>query len=110
MKNGLITSYDSISWYKDDKLHREDGPAVIIFSGERIWYNHGKVHRIDGPAVEGTIGDGNIILNKWYYYDIEYDESKHPFNVFRDEYDLQEEYEEWTFDMKMLFKLIYGGI
>lgn len=39
-------------WYKEDKLHREDGPAVELVRGQKEWYKEGKLHRIDGPAVE----------------------------------------------------------
>ena len=28
-KNGKYREYSCISWYKDDELHREDGPALI---------------------------------------------------------------------------------
>lgn len=48
-------------WYKDDKLHREDGPAVEYSYGEYFWYKKGKPHREDGPAV--IWADGTL---KWY--------------------------------------------
>ena len=32
-------------WYKDDKLHREGGPAKIWPDGHLEWYIHGKCHR-----------------------------------------------------------------
>ena len=38
-------------WYKDGKLHREDGPAVIFKNGDQQWYKEGRLHREDGPAV-----------------------------------------------------------
>ena len=38
-------------WYKNGKHHREDGPAVIYFSGRQEWWINGKRHREDGPAV-----------------------------------------------------------
>ena len=38
------------AWYKDGKLHCDDGPAWIDADGSRGWYNDGKLHRIDGPA------------------------------------------------------------
>jgi len=44
-------------WCKDGKRHRENGPALIMYSqyvlgltGE-YWYYEGKLHRIGGPAV-----------------------------------------------------------
>ena len=39
-------------WFKDGKVHRENGPAIIWRDGEQDWYKDGKRHR-DGdlPAV-----------------------------------------------------------
>ena len=44
-------------WYKNDRWHREDGPAVILASGEKGWWLNGERHREDGPAVECVDGD-----------------------------------------------------
>lgn len=47
----------SEKWRMNRKLHRENGPAVIVRderSGEVIeeyWYRNGKLHREGGPAV-----------------------------------------------------------
>jgi len=49
------------SWYKEGKLHREDGPAVEHSNGDEFWYKEGKRHRVDGPAVELETG-----LQRWY--------------------------------------------
>jgi hypothetical protein len=38
-------------WYKNDELHRDDGPAVVFPDGTQIWYKNGKLHRDDGPAI-----------------------------------------------------------
>ena len=43
-------------WYLNDKLHREDGPAVEYADGDKFWYLNGKIHREDGPAVECVDG------------------------------------------------------
>ena len=48
-------------WYLNDKLHREDGPAVEYRYGRKDWWLHGKRHREDGPAIEWADGD------KWWY-------------------------------------------
>jgi glycine/D-amino acid oxidase-like deaminating enzyme len=45
----------------DGRLHREDGPALILPSGREEWYRHGKLHRDDGPAV--VHANGSV---KWY--------------------------------------------
>jgi len=48
-------------WCRDDKLHREDGPAVVHADGDKRWYRDGKLHREDGPAVEWANG-----TKRWY--------------------------------------------
>jgi len=49
--NGYIVDTDKIKhWYKDDKKHREDGPAVEYPEGEMDWYLHGE-HL--GPDAKG---------------------------------------------------------
>jgi hypothetical protein len=43
-----------VLWYFNDRLHREDGPAVVDeqYNAKRIsYYIHNKAHRIDGPAI-----------------------------------------------------------
>ncbi len=50
-------------WYLNDKLHREDGPAVEWVDGTKSWYLNGKLHREDGPAVEWADGDKEWYLN-----------------------------------------------
>lgn len=52
-------------WYQHGELHRVDGPAVIKPTGFEAWYKNGKKHRLDGPAVTTSFGghgwwiDGN---------------------------------------------------
>jgi hypothetical protein len=49
-------------WYKDGKIHREDGPAIERKNGlVKAWCFNGVFHRTDGPAIERL--DGN---NFWY--------------------------------------------
>lgn len=47
-----IVADSCIAWYKNGKLHREDGPAIEWKNGNKEWYKNGKPHRIDGPALE----------------------------------------------------------
>ena len=54
-------------WYKDGKLHRDCGPAVEYTDGNRHWYKNGELHRDDGPAVEWA--NGGLW---WCYHSIEY--------------------------------------
>lgn len=49
-------------WYRDGSLHRDNGPAIER-SGEKHWYKNGKKHRLDGPAIE------NFEYKCWYVND-----------------------------------------
>lgn len=87
-KNGLIIDrFGTHRYYKDDELHREDGPAVFNvpsdgheewyfngrphrsdgnpavtkYNGDQYWYNHGVFHREDGPAIIKSNG-----YKAWY--------------------------------------------
>jgi hypothetical protein len=51
--NGLGTKFWRNS---DNKLHREDGPAIEYSSGAKEWWINGKYHREDGPAYESSNG------------------------------------------------------
>jgi len=48
-------------WYKNGKLHRDDGPATECSNGSKYWYQNGEFHRDDGPAIEYTNGN-----KSWY--------------------------------------------
>ena len=52
---------NTIVYYVNGKLHREDGPAVEWFNGDKDWYLNGKLHREDGPAIE------SVTSNKLWY-------------------------------------------
>lgn len=63
-KNGLyITKIRTKLYYLNDKLHREDGPAVEYIDGCKQWYINDKLHREDGPAVEYANGNKSWYLN-----------------------------------------------
>ena len=63
-------------YFQDSKLHREDGPAVEIFSDKtgaiftERWYREGKLHRKNGPAVisydESEVVPPIVKLEEWY--------------------------------------------
>jgi hypothetical protein len=54
-------------WYKEGKLHREDGPAVEWIIGYKEWWVEGLRHRTDGPAIEYPNGEKSwYIENIWY--------------------------------------------
>jgi hypothetical protein len=52
-------------WYQNGLLHRENGPAVIWATGYKAWYKHGKRHREVGPAIE----DNNGMYLMWWLDD-----------------------------------------
>ncbi len=51
-----------LHWYVDGVLHRVDGPAIIndVF---KVWYYHGIIHREDGPAIEYADGGKEWFIN-----------------------------------------------
>ena len=57
--NGYLTK----AWYLNGKCHREDGPAIEYASGHKQWYKNGKFHREDGPAIEYADGSKHWYLN-----------------------------------------------
>ena len=58
-------------WYLNGKLHREDGPAMILNEGSKFWYLHGMRHREDGPAVEWSNQ-----YKQWFINDVELTEEE----------------------------------
>ena len=50
-------------WYFNDRLHREDGPAIEYSDGTKYWYLNGKLHREYGPAFEYVDGTKRWYLN-----------------------------------------------
>jgi len=66
MTNPKIDVDGSKFWYNSKgEFHRDDGPAIEWFDGDKAWYQNGKLHREDGPAEE-TI-DGR---KYWYIKDV----------------------------------------
>ena len=64
MRNGRYQSDSSECWYRDDVLHREDGPAIELLDGNKYWHLNGEKHREDGPAIEYFDG-----TKYWYFKD-----------------------------------------
>jgi hypothetical protein len=49
-------------WHNSQgRIHRDDGPAIEWFDGDKCWYQNGLRHREDGPAEETNDG------KKWWY-------------------------------------------
>lgn len=58
MFNVLTRDINSIYYYKDGLLHREDGPSMVIKmrGGEyKWWHQDGEFHNLNGPAYDGEI-------------------------------------------------------
>ena len=59
-------------WYYNNQLHRQDGPAFILYFfdinaiRQEEWYFHGRLHRIGAPAVTIYNYDGSILCQQWY--------------------------------------------
>ncbi len=47
---------DSVCYTKNGKFHREDGPAIEYYNGDKCWYRNGEIHREDGPSIEFSNG------------------------------------------------------
>jgi hypothetical protein len=64
MKNGMIVDEEGNNrWYKNDQLHRIDGPACEWADGDKFWYKNDQLHRIDGPAMEWEDGSKEWYIN-----------------------------------------------
>jgi hypothetical protein len=61
-----VDDHGTKHWYLNDKLHREDGPAIECANGDKYWYINDQFHREDGPAVEFANG-----TKEWYLNDNE---------------------------------------
>jgi len=59
-------------WWLNDKLHREDGPAIEYADGTKFWWVNDKLHREDGPALEYPSGHKEWWLNGKEYTEEEY--------------------------------------
>ena len=62
-----INEFGTKRYYINNKLHREDGPAIEYANDDKFWYKNGMMHREDGPAI--VYSSGTI---QWYFHDIYY--------------------------------------
>ena len=74
----IVEDSGTKKWYLNDKLHREDGPAVEWVEGDKFWYLNGKRHREDGPAIEYSNGDKFWFLNDEIYREEEFNRKMSP--------------------------------
>ena len=64
------------TWYKDGKLHREDGPAVELKNGLKEWYKDGQFQILDTvrePAEATQWVPANRLIAAYYLADIDLD-------------------------------------
>ena len=54
--DGVVETESSKSWYRDGKLHKEDGPACEFADGTKHWCQNNLRHRTDGPTCEYADG------------------------------------------------------
>ena len=107
-ENGQI---EAEYYYINNVLHRINGPARTWWwmNGQieaEYYYINNALHRIDGPARTWWYDDGQKKSEYYYINGVKYSKETHPFNVFRKEHKLGE-YDNWSEDMKVLFKLSY---
>jgi hypothetical protein len=62
----------------NNKLHREDGPAVEHSDGHKAWFLNGQRHREDGPAIEYSDGHKVWYLNGEHLTEDEFNERMAP--------------------------------
>lgn len=59
----IVNSAGDSFYYKDGKLHREDGPAITYCNGNVFYYKNGILHRNNGPAVIFSCGVAQYYKN-----------------------------------------------
>ena len=67
----FLTRFEVHCYYKNGKLHREDGPAYLSsltrYNREELWFFEGKLHRLDGPAVKAY--RSTLLVSTKYFLD-----------------------------------------
>ena len=58
----IVDFSDRIEWRKEDKIHREDGPAIEYHNGDRLWLMEDVLHREEGPAIEWNNGNTDYFV------------------------------------------------
>ena len=61
----------SKEWRLNNKLHREDGPAIECADGTKRWFLYGELHCEDGPAIVNIEG-----TKFWFLHGIRLDEEE----------------------------------
>lgn len=97
------------NWSFNNTKHREDGPAETIYTLDweiksYRWYYQGYYHRDFGPAFYHIAKheDHNVVTMNWIHHGKKYDKTA---KSVIDDLDLPDDFELWTQDQKLLFKL-----
>lgn len=53
----------NIAYYVKGEYHRDNGPAIECYNGDKEWLSNGKTHRKDGPAFESVVNN----LKEWWF-------------------------------------------
>ena len=61
-----LYSDQTIRYYKNNQLHKEDGPALIFQNGDVEYYLNGLFHNENGPAIIYEY------IKIWYYKGVKY--------------------------------------
>ena len=80
----------TIKYYKNGKLHREDGPAIEWYDGTIEWWLNGYLHRTDGPAIERPNGTREWWINGVWQEDKTMSENKCKYQRLRDKYGIED--------------------
>jgi hypothetical protein len=90
-------------WFKHNEIHRKNKPAIIGVDGSTSWFYEGLMHRLNGPAVRYS---NNV--EHWFIHGKMFQNPEdHPFNLFRTEHNLSEEFNAWPVEMRVLFELMH---
>ena len=69
--DGTLTDHRGTYSFLNGRLHKEDGPAKVLYDKLKKkyyegWFYNGKLHRIGGPAE--SIYDNNVTTHKWFQH------------------------------------------
>ena len=68
-KKSLECGLSKDEWRDENSLlHRDDGPAAIMHTGDEKWFQHGKLHRDNGPAKISRRSLPGWYVEKWFQY------------------------------------------
>ena len=66
-QDGRVEKPFGTVWYKNNKIHREDGPAIEANNGNKSWLQNGILHNLNGPSMIQSDG-----TTKYHIWGLEY--------------------------------------